>query len=212
MFEENLKDYLINKIDLLETLIDQKQNFIDFELGESYKGSKPYYKAIRDIKNLRAELAEARTMLGIYVKEIKDLTSDASKVQTADIVFSNAKYNICYSNYRCVLVPIHSGEVVGAFWTPELLEKEGVENSHHRLLNYLYSKHRDITGVHSLVDGYMWAGFYTYGVGNYDQKSLNLYGESTDYPHKKYSRGVKDCFVNNLNFFNWMTLEEEYPF
>ena len=94
------------------------------------------------------------------------------------------------------------------FWTPEL----GIANSHHSLVRYAENNYRDDKGgpIHDI--SYMWGGFYTYGLGNGDQKQLTLYGESSDYRHNEYSEEVKNCFLNGEQYFPSINHNEDFPF
>ena len=118
---------------------------------------------------------------------------------------------LCWSNYRVMLFPDNrTGFVVPFFWTPEL----NIDNSHHALWQYAMS-FRDSDGAPIYDSDYCWGGFYTYGLGNGDQKQLTLYGESTDYPHDKWAEKVKECFLTGRQFLPEIIeseIEDELPF
>lgn len=98
---------------------------------------------------------------------------------------------ICWTNYRVMLfLNNKTGFITPFFWTPEL----GIDNSHHALWKYAMG-FRESNGAPIYDPDYRWGGFYTYGLGNGDQKQLTLYGESSDYPHDKWSEKVKECFL-----------------
>ena len=118
---------------------------------------------------------------------------------------------VCWSNYRCMLVlDTLTHMIKPVFWTPDL----GVANSHRSLLEYAKRNFIDENGYTTVDPYYRWGGFYTYGLGNYDvktssfQSQLTLYGESSDYPHNKYSEEVKKCFLTGKQFF----IDDELPF
>jgi len=118
---------------------------------------------------------------------------------------------LCWSNYRVMLFPDNrTGFIQPFFWTPEL----GIDNSHYSLWRYAMS-FRDSDGAPIYDPDYRWGGFYTYGLGNGDQKQLTLYGESSDYPHDKWSEKVKECFLTGRQFLPEIIeseIKEELPF
>ena len=117
---------------------------------------------------------------------------------------------ICWTNYRVMLfLDSRTGFIRPFFWTPEL----GIDNSHYALWNYAMS-FRD-GGAPIYDPDYRWGGFYTYGLGNGGQKQLTLYGESSDYPHDKWSEKVKECFLAEKQFLPEVIEsenKEEIPF
>ena len=118
---------------------------------------------------------------------------------------------LCWSNYRVMLFPDNrTGFIEPFFWTPEL----NIDNSHHALWQYAMS-FRDSDGAPIYDSDYRWGGFYTYGLGNGDQKQLTLYGESSDYPHDKWAEKVKECFLTGRQFLPEIIeseIEDELPF
>ena len=83
------------------------------------------------------------------------------------------KDKFCVSNYRIVSC-VDNGELYWLAWTPDL----GIDNSHRALFEFLEAKEGKY-----LHKDQRWCGFYTFGYGNGDQKHVDLYGESSDYPH-----------------------------
>lgn len=223
--KSTLKDFLERRLDEVETLIGHLQLRLDIELGPSYRGSKPYYRILNDLKSAKYERTEVIKMLTLLKADLdaqeEELKHAGCKVACKEfpaVKYSPSdnytlKYSLGYTNYRCILVPRNDGQVVGAFWTPELLEKEGVENSHHCLMNYLCKKYWDKEDNQLLIDdAYHWAGFYCYGRGNADQEFFEFYGESCDYPNSDRFRSteVLNSFKYHQDFW-WVISPTDRP-
>jgi hypothetical protein len=101
-----------------------------------------------------------------------------------------------------MVVDEYTHKVQALFWTPQLEEQYGVQNSHHDLMMHL-EKISDSANLHrgdTLALQLHWCGFYTFGYGNNGQKQLTLYGESSDYPHTGNSEKVKEAFLAGKPF------------
>lgn len=164
-----------------------------------YKQKKDEEQTINFFKKL-VKIAEEDKFAGIKTRQSSE-----------DIHPYYVAPKLCWSNYRVMLFPDNvTGFVYPFFWTPEL----GIDNSHHALWQYAMS-FRDEDGQPLFDSNYRWGGFYTYGLGNGDQKQLTLYGESSDYPHDKWAEKVKECFLAGMEFSPEIAeseIEEELPF
>lgn len=195
-------------IETLNQIISHHEEMLeiaDVQLMNGY--TKAWYKQKKD---------EEQT-INFFKKLVKIAEEDKSagvKVTNFHLLLQRPDFEIprlCWSNYRVMLFPDNrAGFIHPFFWTPEL----GIDNSHHALWKYAMS-FRDGDGQPMFDSNYRWGGFYTYGLGNGDQKQLTLYGESSDYPHDKWSEKVKECFLSGMEFSPEMTeseIEEELPF
>lgn len=194
-------------IEALEQIISQYEDRLEFANVQLMNGyTKAWYrekkvseKSIAFFKKL-IKVAEEDKSAGIKTKQLSEYTHPCYVTP-----------KLCWSNYRVMLFPDNvTGFVYPFFWTPEL----GIDNSHHALWKYAMS-FRDEDGKPMFDPDYRWGGFYTYGLGNGDQKQLTLYGESSDYPHDKWSEKVKECFLANRQFLPEIIeseIKEELPF
>lgn len=164
-----------------------------------YRQKKSDERNVNFFKKL-VKIAEEDKFAGIKTRQLSEYTHPC---------YVNPE--LCWSNYRVMLFPDNvTGFVYPFFWTPAL----GIDNSHYALWKYAMS-FRDNDGKPVFDSDYRWGGFYTYGLGNGNQKQLTLYGESSDYPHDKWAEKVKECFLAGKQFLPEIIeseIKEELPF
>lgn len=195
---------IIEVLDVLISQYEERLELAEVQLMNEYskgwyKEKKKAEKGINFFKKL-VKVAEQDKTAGIKTKDFSEYIHPCFKIP-----------KLCWSNYRVMLFPDNStGFITPFFWTPEL----GIDNSHYALWKYAMS-FRDEEGKPMFDPDYRWGGFYTYGLGNGDQKQLTLYGESSDYPHDKWAEKVKECFLANRQFLPEIIeseIKEELPF
>lgn len=188
-------------IEFLDHFIDKYEDQVNIAETQYYLNGhqSAWYKDMKTAKSKVAVLNEVKGKLIELLEKTKDNhKADIWRVWTSDRPQIG---RVCCSNYRVMLVVDTKDHMVkGAFWTPELEKEHGVQNSHRALMDYLIENHRDENGICTLALGLRWGGFYTCGLGNGQQEQLTLYGESSDYPHRKKSDCVKNSFLNNEPF------------
>ena len=188
---------ILDLIDKHIALHEYNVEVAEVQLMNGYSNS--WYKDKCVSQNKADALKELRTAVVEALEKAKaKRKTDVWKVWLSDRPQIG---RVCCSNYRAMLVVDREDHMVkAAFWTPELEKEHGVQNSHRALMDYLIEKHRDENGICTLVLGLRWGGFYTCGLGNGQQEQLTLYGESSDYRHRKNSDCVKNSFLNNRPF------------
>lgn len=152
-------------------------------------------KILKVFKSIKSGLAED------YIRTTKIRRPDVYSKSSVGI-----SDDICWTNYRCILLwNTETFMVDPFFWTPKL---KGVQNSHHDLMAYALMRFRKEAGGCIYNPSYRWGGFYTYGLGNGDQKQLTFYGESSDYPHDKYSDMILEHYLQGKQI---LPIDFEYP-
>ena len=193
-------------IKFLDRFIDKYEDLVNIAETEYYhNGHYPsWYKDMMEYRSKVDVLKEVK-------EEVIKLLERAKAKQKKDSWKVNVTYStdfgpdgfICWSNYRVVMVVDEfTHKVQALFWTPQLEEEYGVQNSHHDLMIYL-EKISDSANQHrgdTLALQLRWCGFYTLGYGNGGQKQLTLYGESSDYPHTENSEKVKEAYLAGKRF------------
>jgi len=184
-------DRFIDKYEDLEQ-IAEVQYYHAGHYPSWYNDMKEYHSKVEVLKEVKEELTK------LLEKAKTNRKADIWRVWTSDRPQIG---KVCCSNYRVMLVVDTKDHMVkAAFWTPELEKECGVQNSHRALMDYLIEKYRDENGICTLALGLRWGGFYTCGLGNGQQEQLTLYGESSDYRHRKNSDCVKNSFLNSRPF------------
>lgn len=189
-------DHFIDKYEDLEQIA---------EVQYHHAGHHPsWYKDMMDYRSKVAVLKEVKEEVTKLLERAK--TRRKKNNWKVNVTYSTdfGPYGfICWSNYRVVMVVDQfTHKVQALFWTPQLEEQYGVQNSHHDLMIHL-EKISDSANLHrgdTLTLQLRWCGFYTFGYGNGGQKQLTLYGESSDYPHTGNSEKVKEAFLAGKRF------------
>ena len=195
------------------TLIELLDHFID-KYEDLEQIAEVQYHHAGHHSSWYKDMMEYRSKVAV-LKEVKEEVTKLLEKAKARRKKNNWKINvthstdfgpdgfICWSNYRVVMVVDQfTHKVQALFWTPQLEEQYGVQNSHHDLMMHL-EKISDSANQHrgdTLVLQLRWCGFYTLGYGNGGQKQLTLYGESSDYPHTENSEKVKEAYLAGKRF------------
>lgn len=193
-------------IKFLDYFIDKYEEMVNIAETEYYhNGHHPSW--YRDLKTYQAKV----DVLKEVKEELTKLLEKAKAKRKKDSWKVNVTYStdfgpdgfICWSNYRVVMVVDEvTHRVQALFWTPQLEEQYGVQNSHRDLMMHL-KKISDAGNQYrgdTLALQLHWCGFYTLGYGNGGQKQLTLYGESSDYPHTENSEKVKEAYLADKPF------------
>lgn len=191
-----LLDHFIDKYEDLEQIAEVQYHHAGHN-PSWYKDMKEYHSKVDALKEVKEVLVKALEKAKAKRKK------DNWKVNVTHSSDFGPDGSICWSNYRVVMVvDEYTHKVQALFWTPQLEEQYGVQNSHHDLMMHL-EKISDSANLHrgdTLVLQLHWCGFYTFGYGNNGQKQLTLYGESSDYPHTENSEKVKEAFLAGKPF------------
>lgn len=193
-------------IELLDHFIDKYEDLEQIaEVQYHHNGHHPsWYKDMMEYRSKVAVLKEVKEEVTKLLERAKARRKkDNWRIKTVDVPDLGPNVSVCWSNYRVVMVVDQfTHKVQALFWTPQLEEKYGVQNSHHDLMMHL-EKISDSANLHrgdTLALQLHWCGFYTFGYGNGGQKQLTLYGESSDYPHTENSEKVKEAFLAGKPF------------
>lgn len=193
-------------IELLDHFINKYEDMANIaEVQYHHVGHHPsWYKDMKAAQNKIDVLNEVKQVVIKALEKAKVKSKKNNwKINIVDVPELGPNVSVCWSNYRVVMVvDEYTHRVQALFWTPQLEEQYGVQNSHHNLMIHL-EKISDAANLHrgdTLALQLHWCGFYTYGYGNGGQKQLTLYGESSDYPHTKNSDKVKEAFLANKPF------------
>lgn len=193
-------------IKFLDRFIDKYEDLYQIaEVQYHHNGHHPsWYKDMMEYRSKVAVLKEVEEEVTRLLERNKARTKkDNWKIKTVDVPDLGPNVSVCWSNYRVVMVVDEfTHKVQALFWTPQLEEQYGVQNSHHDLMMHL-EKISDSANLHrgdTLALQLHWCGFYTFGYGNGGQKQLTLYGESSDYPHTENSEKVKEAYLAGKRF------------
>lgn len=179
----------------LNRLISKQQELLEIAEVQLINGySKGWYK---EKKTCEGKIKFFKKLL--YLAKIDEDPNKTAGVKVTRLNFKNENSpKLCYTNYRVMLLLNKKTDRIDAFfWTPELCK----DNSHRALWNYAMWEYLD-TNVYD--PDYRWGGFYTYGLGNGNQKQLTLYGESSDYRHNEHSEDIKECYLKGMRFSEYM--------
>lgn len=193
-------------IKFLDSFIDKYEDLYQIaEVQYHHAGHHPsWYRDMKEYRSKIEVLKEVEEELTKLLEKAKARRKkDNWRIKTVDVPDLGPNVSVCWSNYRVVMVVDQfTHKVQALFWTPQLEEQYGVQNSHHDLMIHL-EKISDAANLHrgdTLVLPLHWCGFYTFGYGNGGQKQLTLYGESSDYPHTENSEKVKEAFLAGKPF------------
>ena len=194
---------------LLEAIIEKHEELLEIAELQIMQNIHNTGSAGNPYKGWPREKARSEKILKV-LKSIKEgFDEDLKKAKADSIKVANlyephrswfSVPRLCWSNYRVILLLNTQTLMIDPFfWTPEL----GIDNSHHALMVYAQRNYRSDNGAPIHDISYCWGGFYTYGLGNCEQKQLTLYGESSDYPHDRYSEKVKEHFLSGKQVQQW---------